>query len=177
MQLNAVVNALKKFLLGIELLVVIALVNWDKLLFILIVSADQFVKAIITASMTPGESIPILKHVFHVTYVQNPGAAFGILPNQRLFFLIAGVAILIGAIMIYSRLKKSDTLMRLGMISMISGASANLIDRFQNGLVVDFLDFRVWPVFNIADIAIVFGTSFMIYALMFNVGETNSAQE
>ena len=155
----------------------IVLLNWDKLLFIVIVAADQFVKSIITASMVPGESIPILQHVFHLTYVLNPGAAFGILPNQRFLFLIAGGAILVVAMLIYSRIKRTDTLMRLGMISMISGAAANLIDRFQNGLVVDYLDFRIWPVFNIADIAIVIGTCFMVYALMFKLGETKSAQE
>ena len=151
--------------------------NWDKLLFIGIVAADQFVKAIITASMVPGESIPILKHVFHLTYVLNPGAAFGILPNQRVFFIIAGVLVLMLAMVIYSKIKRTDTMMRFGMISMISGAAANLIDRFQNGLVVDFLDFRIWPVFNIADMAIVIGTCFMFYALVFKLGETKSAQE
>ncbi|MBQ9478190.1 MAG: signal peptidase II [Selenomonadaceae bacterium] len=147
------------------------------MLFVGIVAADQFVKAIITASMVPGESIPVLKHVFHLTYVLNPGAAFGILPNQRVFFMIAGVLVLVPAMVIYSRIKRSDTMMRFGMISMISGAAANLIDRFQNGLVVDFLDFRIWPVFNIADIAIVLGTCFMVYSLMFKFSETTSAQE
>ena len=175
--MKTIVSALKKILLFFELLVVVIAYNWDKLLFVGIVAADQFVKAIITASMVPGESIPILKHVFHLTYVLNPGAAFGILPNQRLFFIVAGVLVLVLAMVIYSRIKRSDTMMRLGMISMISGAAANLIDRFQNGLVVDFLDFRIWPVFNIADIAIVFGTCFMIYSLMFKLGETTSASE
>ena len=172
-----ILSALKKVLLAFELLFVIAIVNWDKLLFVGIVAADQFVKAIITASMVPGESIPVLKHVFHLTYVLNPGAAFGILPNQRVFFMIAGVLVLVPAMVIYSRIKRSDTMMRFGMISMISGAAANLIDRFQNGLVVDFLDFRIWPVFNIADIAIVLGTCFMVYSLMFKFSETTSAQE
>lgn len=172
-----ILSALKKVLLAFELLFVIAIVNWDKLLFVGIVAADQFVKAIITASMVPGESIPVLKHVFHLTYVLNPGAAFGILPNQRVFFMIAGVLVLVPAMVIYSRIKRSNTMMRFGMISMISGAAANLIDRFQNGLVVDFLDFRIWPVFNIADIAIVLGTCFMVYSLMFKFSETTSAQE
>ena len=172
-----ILSALKKVLLAFELLFVIAIVNWDKLVFVGIVAADQFVKAIITASMVPGDSIPVLKHVFHLTYVLNPGAAFGILPNQRVFFMIAGVLVLVPAMVIYSRIKRSDTMMRFGMISMISGAAANLIDRFQNGLVVDFLDFRIWPVFNIADIAIVLGTCFMVYSLMFKFSETTSAQE
>ena len=175
--MGAIFSTLKKILLAFELLFIILIENWDKLLFVAIVAADQFVKAIITASMVPGESIPILKHVFHLTYVLNPGAAFGILPNQRIFFIILGITVLAITMMIYSRIKRSDVAMRLGMISMISGAAANLIDRFQNGLVVDFLDFRIWPVFNIADIAIVFGTCFMIYALMFKFGPTKSASE
>ena len=175
--MGAIFSTLKKILLAFELLFIILIENWDKLLFVAIVAADQFVKAIITASMVPGESIPILKHVFHLTYVLNPGAAFGILPNQRIFFIILGITVLAITMMIYSRIKRSDVAMRLGMISMISGAAANLIDRFQNGLVVDFLDFRIWPVFNIADIAIVIGTSFMIYALAFKLGPSKSAQE
>ena len=149
----------------------IAFVHWEKFLFVGIVAIDQFVKGIVTASMVPGESIPILKHVFHLTYVLNPGAAFGILPNQRELFLVAGAAILIAAGIFYSQIKKSDIVLRFGLISLLSGAAANLIDRFQNGLVVDFLDFRIWPVFNIADIAIVVGVGFMIYSILFNFGE------
>ena len=175
--MKAVVAALKGVVLAVELFVMIVAINWDKLLFIVIVAADQFVKSIITASMVPGESIPILQHVFHLTYVLNPGAAFGILPNQRFLFLIAGGAILVVAMLIYSRIKRTDAMMRFGMMSMIAGAAANLIDRFQNGLVVDYLDFRIWPVFNIADIAIVIGTCFMIYSLTFKIGETKSAHE
>ena len=175
--MKAVVAALKGVVLAVELFVMIVAINWDKLLFIVIVAADQFVKSIITASMVPGESIPILQHVFHLTYVLNPGAAFGILPNQRIFFIILGITVLALTMMIYSRIKRSDVAMRIGMISMISGAAASLIDRFQNGLVVDFIDFRIWPVFNIADISIVIGTCFMIYSLTFKIGETKSAHE
>ena len=147
------------------------MVHWDKLLFIGIVGSDQFVKGIVTASMVPGESVPIVKDVFHLTYVLNPGAAFGILPHQRELFLLAGVAIMIGTAIFYSQIKKSDIMMRFGVISLLAGAAANLIDRFQNGLVVDFFDFRIWPVFNIADVAIVVGVGFMIYSILFNFGE------
>lgn len=162
---------LKKILLGIELLIYIFIDNWDKFLFMLIVGVDQFVKGIVTASMIPGESIPILNQVFHLTYVLNPGAAFGILPHQRELFLIAGVLIIAVAIYFYNYIKKFDNTLRFGLITLLSGATANLIDRFQNGLVVDFLDFRIWPVFNIADIAIVIGVGFMIYSILFKFGE------
>ena len=170
--IKSITSILKSVLLVIDLIIAIALVHWDKFLFIGIVAVDQFVKGIVAASMVPGESVPILKHVFHLTYVLNPGAAFGILPHQRELFLLAGNAILIGAAVFYAHLKKKDLAMRFGIISLLSGATANLIDRFQNGLVVDFLDFRIWPVFNIADIAIVVGVGFMIYSILFNFGET-----
>ena len=168
---KSIISILKSILLVIELAVVIAFEHWEKLLFIGIVFIDQFVKGVVTASMVPGQSIPIFKDIFHVTYVLNPGAAFGILPHQRELFLLAGVAILIVAGVFYSQIKKSDMILRVGLIFLLSGAAANLIDRFQNGLVVDFLDFRIWPVFNIADIAIVVGVGFMIYSILFNFKE------
>ena len=157
----------------IELAFVIAFVHWDKLLFVGIVAIDQFVKGIVTSSMVPGESIPILKHVFHLTYVLNPGAAFGIFSNQRELFLLVGGLILVGAAILYPHIKKIGGILRFGVILVLSGAAANFIDRFQNGLVVDFLDFRFWPVFNIADISIVVGMCFMIYAIFFNLGEAD----
>ena len=170
--IKSIKSFLKSVLFVIEMIIAIALVHWDKLLFIGIVAIDQFVKGIVAASLVPGESVPVFKHIFHLTYVLNPGAAFGILPHQRELFLLAGVAILVGTAIFYTHLKKTDLSMRFGLISLLSGATANLIDRFQNGLVVDFLDFRVWPVFNIADIAIVVGVGFMIYSILFNFGET-----
>lgn len=164
---------LKKILLAVELFFVIALVNWDKILFVGIIAFDQIVKAKIISTMVPGESIPILPNVFHITYVLNPGAAFGILPNQRIFFLVAGGVLLILAAYFYPKISKKDYLLKFGAISLVSGATANLIDRVQSGLVVDFLDCRGFPVFNIADIAIVVGMFFMVYVILFKV-ETES---
>ena len=172
-----VIKFLKKILLVIELFFVVLFVHWDKVLFAAIISIDQFCKGLVVGSMVPGESIPIIQHVFHLTYVLNPGAAFGILPNQRIFFLLAGGALLIGAAYIYPKLKKTDGVLKFGMITLIGGAAANLIDRIQNGLVVDFIDFRVWPVFNIADIAIVVGMFVMIYAILFKMGEVGGIEE
>ncbi len=60
---------------------------------------------------------------------------------------------------------------------MVGGATANLIDRARTGQVIDFVDFRVWPVFNIADIAIVCGMFIMIYAILFKVEETKKLQD
>lgn len=162
-----VVEVLKKILLVIELIVVVAFIHRDKVLFFGVVVLDQFTKALVMKSMVPGQSIPLVPDVFHLTYVLNPGAAFGILSNQRAFLLLTGAALILAAAYFYPLLKKSDRCLQLGATAILSGAVANLIDRAQTGYVVDFFDFRIWPVFNVADIAIVVGMGFMIYAILF----------
>ncbi len=136
-------------------------------LFFGIILVDQIVKLIVRLNMMPGESIPLVPQVLHFTYVLNPGAAFGILENQRMFFIVAGIFILLAALLLYPRLKRQNPWLRYGCIALLGGAVGNLIDRIHNGLVVDFLDFRIWPVFNIADIAIVGGVGCMLYAILF----------
>ena len=163
------VGFMKNILLIIELVIAIIFYNWEKVLFLGVVSLDQISKAIIMRTFVPGESIPIVQDVFHLTYVLNPGAAFGILSNQRMFLLITGVVLIVATAYFYPLLKKSDVCLRLGATAILSGAVANLIDRAQTGYVVDFFDFRIWPVFNVADIAIVLGMGFMIYAILFRL--------
>lgn len=177
--MKPVVEFLKKILLIIELAFVIAFVHWDKLLFVGIVALDQFTKALVMKSMVPGQSIPIVQDVFHLTYVLNPGAAFGILSNQRAFLLITGAVLILATAYFYPLLKKSDGYLQFGATAILSGAVANLIDRLQTGYVVDFFDFRIWPVFNVADIAIVVGMGFMIYAIIFRLdsGEVKGAEQ
>lgn len=162
---------LKNILLIIELAFAIIFYNREKILFAGVLALDQITKAVVMRSMVPGESIPILQNIFHLTYVLNPGAAFGILSNQRMFLLITGAALILVTAYFYPLLKKSDACLRFGATAILSGAVANLIDRIQTGCVVDFFDFRIWPVFNVADIAIVLGVGFMIYAILFRLDE------
>ena len=167
--MKSMILFLKKILLVIELIIAVAVINWEKTLFIGIIAVDQFFKMKIAGSMVVGESIPIIKNFFHFTYVLNPGAAFGILPNQRVFFLFIGVALLLATIYFYPRIKKDSRLLKFGVLSLVSGSASNLIDRFQTGCVIDFLDFRIWPIFNIADVAIVFGMLIVIYFVSFKM--------
>lgn len=143
--------------------------GWDKKLFLIVVALDQITKALVMRLMVPGESIPILQDVFHLTYVLNPGAAFGILSNQRIFLLATGAVLILATAYFYPLLKRADTCLKLGATAILSGAVANLIDRVQTGYVVDFFDFRIWPVFNVADIAICAGMGFMIYSILFRL--------
>ena len=133
--------------------------------FLSILLIDQLVKFYVELTMLPGETIPIVSPYFHITFVLNPGAAFGIFRDQQWLFLIAAIVFAIAFLVFYERLRRSGDLIHYGSVALASGAVSNLIDRIRLGHVVDFFDFRVWPVFNIADIAIVLGTAAVLWAL------------
>ena len=128
---------------------------------------DQFVTYLVRTNMELGQSFPIIFGIFHLTYIENPGAAFGILANRRLLFLL--LTIIIVGVMFYLyfqlRQKKSLTAFSLGLV--ISGALGNFIDRFFRGTVTDLFDLRIWPIFNIADICICVGLALLCYLLLF----------
>lgn len=130
-----------------------------------LVVADQAAKLWIARTMSIGESIPVLSGIFHITYIQNPGAAFGMFADQRWMFIVAGIAVIAAACSMRRRLADAPTMVRWGAALLLGGAAGNLIDRVRIGRVIDFFDFRVWPVFNIADIGICVGVGCLIYAL------------
>lgn len=135
--------------------------------FILIIistlAVDQVSKYLIQAHMLRGESIPIIPPVFYLTYIQNPGAAFGILANQTMFFITVTFIVIGGILLGYRYIPPAKEPVRIALGLIMGGALGNLIDRLRLGRVVDFLDFRVWPVFNLADTAIVLGTGILIW--------------
>ena len=142
-------------------------------LFVVLLVLDQVVKFYVSSNMVPGESIPVINGVFHITYVLNPGAAFGMLEHQQWFFILAGIVIIGAFCWYYPHLKRQCAYFHYGCVSLLAGAVGNLIDRIRSGLVVDFFDFRIWPVFNLADVAIVLGVASMIYAIMVKMKETD----
>ena len=133
--------------------------------FLGIVLIDQLVKYYVEMTMLPGESIPVASPFFHITFVLNPGAAFGIFRDQQWLFLVTAVFFVVGFLAFYARPRRSGCLIHYGSVALAAGAVSNLIDRIRIGHVVDFFDFRVWPVFNVADIAIVLGTAAVLWAL------------
>lgn len=134
---------------------------------IIIFIIDQLVKSYVTASMQLGQSVPVIKDVFYITYVLNPGAAFGIFEHQRLFFIIVAL-VLLGAVLYFrKKLLQENYMIQYGVGLLLGGAIGNLYDRLQNGLVVDFFDFRFWPVFNIADVAICLGAALIMIDICF----------
>jgi signal peptidase II len=126
---------------------------------------DQLTKYFINNRFSLNESLPLLKGVFHLTLVHNRGAAFGLLQNQVPLLIVTS---LFAIYLIYSSLKAKTQgkihSLALGLI--LAGAVGNLIDRLFLGYVVDFLDFRIWPVFNLADSAITIGALLLGYSII-----------
>lgn len=144
-------------------------------LSICIVVLDQVVKFLVVHEMFPGMSIPVIQDVFHITFVLNPGAAFGILAHQRSFFIVMGIVIAILGGLFSPYIRRQCRIFRCGTALLLGGALGNLIDRVRFGHVIDFFDFRIWPVFNIADIAIVVGVAAIIYAILFKMHPAEDA--
>lgn len=136
------------------------------LLFFAVLVLDIASKCHIVANMTEGMSIPVVDGVFHITYILNAGAAFGILENQRAVFIGAASLLLIMFAWFFRYILTQPFLFQAGAALMTGGALGNLIDRVMVGKVIDFLDFRIWPVFNIADIAICVGAGCIIWTMI-----------
>ncbi|WP_258359356.1 signal peptidase II [Moorella sulfitireducens (nom. illeg.)] len=141
------------------------------LLVALVMGLDQLTKYIIRANLQPNESLPVIQSIFHITHVNNPGAAFGLLAHKTPLFITVAVIVVVVILAAYLFLPPGRMGPRLALALMLGGAMGNLIDRLRFGYVVDFLDFRIWPVFNLADVAIVGGVILLCWELLGPAGE------
>lgn len=133
---------------------------------LLVIVLDQITKYIVVNNMTLGESIPIINNVFHLTYILNPGAAFGMFADNRLFFIGIAIIVIMVVLWAYKEIMQSGWFIRYGAAFFLGGAIGNLIDRTRQGLVIDFFDFRIWPIFNVADIFICVGVGMIIWNMV-----------
>ena len=130
---------------------------------------DQFTKTFFSLNFALNYSFVVIPNFFSLTYVQNYGASFSLFYNQRLLLIIISIIMLI---MLYFFRKKfilnKRNIFAFGCL--YAGILGNLFDRVIKGFVIDFLDFKIfsynYPVFNIADILIVLGVIFIIYAII-----------
>lgn len=130
----------------------------------LTVAGDQLSKWIVRSAFLPQQSLPILPGVLHLTYARNTGAAFSLFQGQAAALVIISVIVAgwIGWELL--RHPRRAPVLPLGMI--LGGAIGNLIDRLRFGYVEDFIDLRVWPVFNVADSAITLGVAWLFWKTM-----------
>jgi signal peptidase II len=135
----------------------------------LLIGADQLIKYWALANLSQVGSIPIIGDVFHLTYVENRGAAFGMLQGQKWILVGATSLVLLGALvfLLTKRVKSRVLIWAISLI--ISGGVGNLIDRIARGFVVDYLDFRLinFYVFNLADSCVCVGVGLVLLYLIF----------
>jgi len=123
------------------------------LIIVLCIAADQLTKICAAANLKDISTLPIIENIFHFTYVENRGAAFGMLADHRWVFMILSV-VGIAAIFVYLTVTKPKSWwMRLALCFIVGGGVGNMIDRIARGYVIDFIDCRFinFYVFNVAD--------------------------
>ncbi len=142
------------------------------LLTLLVLVIDQLAKVVVVMKLEPFQSAWVLKNIFSVTFVRNYGAAFGILQSQTVLLIVLSLAVIIFAWFQRDKLKGYPKVFQIGLGLGLGGALGNLVDRIRLGYVIDFLDFQFWPVFNLADVAIVVGVGLVILGLYFDQTES-----
>ena len=149
-----------------------------------VILTDQLTKLHIMQTMRLHESIPVVPNFFSLTYIRNPGAAFGLLAGssnafRMVFFGLTSVFALVLLGSILYRMPEREWMGRLSVSAILGGAVGNLIDRMRYGEVIDFLDVYVndshWPAFNVADSAITVGVIFLVIHFMCEKPETPPA--
>ena len=125
---------------------------------------DRLTKAQIASTFMPGESRLIVPHLFYLTYVQNTHGAFGLFGDRMWLLIGIGVVVLGVFYLVFRESAAQSLLVRIALGTIVGGALGNMIDRLQRHFVVDFIDVRVWPVFNLADSFITIGVALLLLA-------------
>lgn len=132
---------------------------------VFVTALDQLSKLLAVQFLQPHKPISVIDGFFRLTLTKNPGGAFGILSDKGSLITVIAVVVCIAVLGVLLFVGMRSSYVKAGLILIAGGALGNLIDRLRLGYVIDFLDFRVWPVFNLADTAIVLGTALVILAL------------
>ena len=145
-----------------------------------VVALDQATKWVVMLNMELGESLPLIKDVFHFTYIRNAGASFGSFSESRWVFMIASTVMIAGMIFYLVKYRPKEKLIYVPASMIIGGGIGNMIDRlfygegFGNGTVVDFLDFCAFPdlwywIFNVADCFVCVGAAILFVYLFIDI--------
>lgn len=145
------------------------------LVVVLLVGLDQLTKHLAVTYLKPVKTVTALPGLLNLTFVENRGAAFGILQGGQWLFVLFTVVVTVGVAIILRRLPQTRvyTWVRLGLAMLVGGAWGNGLDRMFRGYVVDFFDaaFIDFPVFNVADICVVGGVLLLMVLILFFIKE------
>ena len=131
-----------------------------------VIILDQASKFLAIRYLQLNAPVPLIKNFLNLTLVYNRGGAFGIFQNQLLLFVLVSF-FAVGLIFYNLRNKSNSIILKVVLSFILGGAIGNLIDRLRFGFVIDFLDLRIWPVFNIADSVITIAALFLTWELCF----------
>lgn len=141
----------------------------------ILIFIDQLTKSIVTNHLSNGNKIIVIPEVFEIFYLENRGAAFGILQGQRVLFFVITIIVLLLLVVFLFRLpyQKKYIPLYIVLLLIFSGAIGNFIDRITKGYVVDFLYFKPinFPLFNLADSYITIACFVLLYLLLFHYKE------
>ena len=135
---------------------------------LLVLAADQWSKVWVRREFDLYESVDVIGHFFSLTYIENAGASFGILQNKAWLFVLLTVVIVPILTVVYWKVCDKNVHTGIALALVIGGAVGNMIDRVMKGTVTDMFNFHFWPVFNVADVALVLGLGFVAYRLIFH---------
>jgi len=127
-----------------------------------VLAGDQLTKHLVASGFVPGESRIAIPHALYWTYVQNHRGAFGLFGSQAWLLVAMSVAVLAIFWFAFRDAAAQSPLVRLAFGGIVGGAIGNIVDRFHYGFVVDFVDLRWWPVFNVADSCITVGVALLV---------------
>ncbi len=131
---------------------------------VILLVLDQAAKFFVRKTLSLNQSVPILKNIFYITHTKNYGVAFGLLnyTTARWFLVIFSITAIILIFYYYKKIpKKKVPLIAVSLL--LAGTLGNLIDRLIFGYVTDFIDFRIWPAFNVADSCITIAVILLIF--------------
>jgi signal peptidase II len=139
-------------------------------LFVGVVALDQASKMVIKNSMLLGQSIPVLGDAVRLTFVENDGIAFGLHVKNAALFTAFSIAACVFIVVYFWKQRQEGGWLKAALILILGGAIGNVIDRVAFGKVVDFIDVGIrtvrWPVFNVADSAVVIGMGILIVLMI-----------
>ena len=134
---------------------------------------DQLTKILVLKLMDLHDSITIIPGMLNITYIQNRGAAFGMLSDHRWVFMVISTLTLIGMGIYLFGFCKERMLMQVGLAMIIGGGIGNMIDRTVYSYVVDMIDFCLFDfwmwIFNVADAFVCVGAGIVIYSLILDI--------
>ena len=150
---------------------------FDVIMVALLVALDQFTKYLAVIHLENKPAIKLIDGVLELHFLQNRGAAFGMLQNQKVFFILVAVLILfiIGYVLFRMPDDKKYNIMHVLLVMIASGAAGNMIDRVRHDYVVDFIYFALinFPIFNVADIYVTVSTFLFVILFLFYYKEND----